>query len=62
MPEMNGTEALKQIKDFDPHAIVTMISALGQENYLKEAIVCGAKSFLVKPFKDEAVLENRKND
>jgi two-component system, chemotaxis family, chemotaxis protein CheY len=56
MPEMNGLEAVKAIKKFDPSAKVVMMSAMGQEGMVKEAIMSGAKSFIVKPFKDEHVL------
>lgn len=56
MPEMNGIEALKEIIAHDPNAIVVMVSALGQEAYIKEAIMFGAKYFIVKPFKEEHVI------
>lgn len=53
MPEMNGIEALQSIIKFDPRAKVIMASAMGQEAYVKEAIMSGAKSFVVKPFKED---------
>ena len=53
MPEMSGLEALKAIKAFDPQAKVIMVSAMGQEGVVKEAIISGAKTFIVKPFKEE---------
>ena len=53
MPEMSGIEALKAIKAFDPQAKVIMVSAMGQEGMVKEAIISGAKTFIVKPFKEE---------
>ena len=53
MPEMTGIEALKAIKIFDPQAKVIMVSAMGQEGVVKEAIISGAKTFIVKPFKSE---------
>ena len=53
MPEMSGIEALKAIKAFDPQAKVIMVSAMGQEGIVKEAIISGAKTFIVKPFKEE---------
>ena len=53
MPEMTGIEALKAIKIFDPQAKVIMVSAMGQEGVVKEAIISGAKTFIVKPFKEE---------
>ncbi len=57
MPEMDGITALTQIKEMDPSAKIIMISALGQEAYVREAIIKGAKGFLVKPFKEEAVVK-----
>lgn len=57
MPDMTGLEALKTIKEFDPEAKVVMISALGQESFIKDAIICGAKYFLVKPFKEEQLVD-----
>ena len=56
MPEMNGVEALTQIKKQDPSAKVIMISALGQQSWVKKAIMLGAKGFVVKPFKEEIIM------
>ena len=38
-----------------------MISAMGQEVMVKEAILYGAKSFIVKPYKEEQVIETYKS-
>ena len=35
MPEMDGLEALREIKKLDPGASVVMVSALGQEARMK---------------------------
>ncbi|MFI3210552.1 MAG: response regulator [Peptostreptococcaceae bacterium] len=56
MPEKTGLEALKEIMDIDPNATIVMVSALGQEAMMKEAIVNGAKGFIVKPFKEEVIV------
>lgn len=53
MPEMSGIEALKLIKAFDSQAKVIMVSSMGQEGMVKEAIISGAKTFIVKPFKED---------
>lgn len=58
MPVMTGIEALQGILEFDPKAKVVMISAMGQEGFVKQAIMCGAKSFIVKPFKEEHFVTN----
>lgn len=57
MPEMTGTEALKTIIGFDKNANIIMISAMGQEYLVKEAILAGAKSFVVKPFSEEILVK-----
>jgi two-component system, chemotaxis family, chemotaxis protein CheY len=56
MPNLNGVEALKQIRQIDPNSKVIMITALGYEDKIKECIINGAVKFIVKPFKrDEAI-------
>ena len=57
MPEMDGIQALKKIKESDPNASVVMCSAMGQQAMVIEAIQSGAKDFIVKPFQAERVLE-----
>lgn len=56
MPEMDGLQALRAIRDYDRNARVVVVSAMGQETMVREAILAGAKTFLVKPFKEEHVL------
>ena len=56
MPDMTGIEALKEIIKFDPNAKIIMLSAMGQESMVKEAIMSGAISFIVKPFKEEQLI------
>ncbi|MCL2046301.1 MAG: response regulator [Oscillospiraceae bacterium] len=56
MPEMSGLDALKEIQKHDPQAKVVMVSAMGQEAMVREAIVSGAKGFIVKPFKEEGII------
>ncbi len=57
MPEMSGVQALKEIRQIDPKAKIVMVSAMGQEAMVKEAIVSGAKSFIDKPYKEEQVIQ-----
>ncbi len=56
MPQMDGIEALKAIRQHDPNAKVIMVSAMGQECLVREAVMDGAKSFIVKPFKEEHIV------
>ena len=57
MPEMDGLQALKKIKESDPAANVVMCSAMGQQAMVIESIQSGAKHFIVKPFHADWVLE-----
>ena len=57
MPGMNGIEALKQLKQIDGRLPVFMCSAIGQEKKIVEAMESGAADFIVKPFKDEQIIE-----
>ena len=57
MPEMDGIQALKEIKTIDGGAKVIMCSAMGQQAMVIESIQAGAKDFIVKPFQAERVIE-----
>lgn len=54
---MDGIEAVKQIKAFDPSSRIIMCSAMGQQSMVMDAIRAGAKDFIVKPFQADRVLE-----
>ena len=56
MPEMDGLTALKELRKIDPNAKVVMLTALGQESVVLEAVKSGAKDFVVKPFERDRVL------
>ena len=56
MPEMDGLTALKEIRQHDPAARVAMVTALGQQQIVLEAVQSGAKDFLVKPCEGDRVL------
>lgn len=56
MPVMDGLRALSGIKRRDPQASVVMCSALGQQRYVIRAIQLGARDFIVKPFRQERIV------
>ena len=58
MPNMSGTEALKEIKDYDSDAKAIMITAAGQQNKVIEALKLGAQKFITKPFDKEEIIKN----
>ena len=57
MEEMNGLDALRSIVRENPNANVIMVSSMGQEVIVRDAIVLGAKNFLLKPFDEKQVIE-----
>ena len=56
MPNMDGLQALKKIKEADAGAKVVMCTAMGQESMVVDAIKSGARDFIVKPFKPDRIL------
>ncbi len=56
MPQMDGIDALKEIKKIDADAKVIMCSAMGQHGKVREALQMGARDFIVKPFQAERIL------
>ena len=52
-----GLLAVKEIIKNDPQAKILMVSAMGQQSLIIEAIKAGAKGFIIKPFKAEALVE-----
>ena len=56
MPEMDGVEALRAIRQEAPDAKVVMISAIDQRAKLTECIQLGALDFIVKPFDKNRLL------
>jgi DNA-binding response OmpR family regulator len=49
MPEMDGLEALKQIKAIDKSISVIMVTVLMDEEIAKKAIKLGANDYITKP-------------
>jgi two-component system chemotaxis response regulator CheY len=55
MPNMDGLAALKEMIAFDPSARIAMVSAMGQQGMVMEAVKAGARDFVVKPFEPDRV-------
>jgi two-component system chemotaxis response regulator CheY len=49
MPVKDGITATKEIIEFDPSAIIIVISSVGTQTHLREVIKAGAKDFVQKP-------------
>lgn len=50
MPGVSGIDAVRTLLKMDKDAKVIIVSALGQESMVMEAIAVGAKDFVIKPF------------
>ena len=57
MPELDGIQAVKEIKKINSEAKIIMCSAMGQQAMVIEAIQAGAKDFIVKPFQSERIID-----
>jgi two-component system, chemotaxis family, chemotaxis protein CheY len=57
MPEVDGLEALIAIRAVNPEARVLMVSAMGQQAIIVDALEAGASDFLIKPFQPAKVVE-----
>src|ERR1035441_4739964 len=57
MPEMDGIDAVKEIRAFDPDAKIIMVSAMGQQSMVIDSIQAGARDFIIKPFQPPRVQE-----
>ncbi|WP_069997138.1 response regulator [Cellulosilyticum sp. I15G10I2] len=57
MPEMSGIDAMIAIKEYDKQAKVVIVSAMGQEHLVKNAIINGAASFIIKPFREDDIVQ-----
>ncbi len=55
MPRMGGLDAIRRIIAKQPEARIVVCSAMGQEGLVQQAIDAGAKGFVVKPAKAEAL-------
>lgn len=58
MPILDGISATKQIVANNPGAKIIMVSALGQESKVREAIAAGARDFIVKPLKEDRLISS----
>jgi UDP-3-O-acyl N-acetylglucosamine deacetylase len=57
MPEMDGLEVLRLVREADPEAVVIVISGHGTISTAVEAVKLGATDFLEKPLSIDKVLE-----
>jgi two-component system, chemotaxis family, chemotaxis protein CheY len=56
MPDMDGIATLKRLVEMDAKVKIAMVTAMGQQSLVIEALKSGAKDFVVKPFNADRVL------
>ena len=61
MPEMNGLDATRIIKEVNPNRKVVALSAFAFDDNIKEAKAAGCDDFLAKPFRVEDLIETVKH-
>ncbi|HCC06860.1 MAG TPA: two-component system response regulator [Clostridiales bacterium] len=57
MPELDGISAIPRILEASPNTKIIMVSAMGQQGMVIDAIKKGAKDFITKPFEKSRVLQ-----
>lgn len=57
MPVKDGVEAIREIRRLDPKAYIVVVSSVGTQTQLKNAILEGARDFVQKPFTYSAIAE-----
>ncbi len=60
MPFCDGIRAVQMIREVDPNAVIIMVTSMGQDAHVREAVKAGAKGFIVKPFVEEYVIKTLK--
>ncbi len=61
MPELDGIGAIPLILEASPKTKIIMVSAMGQQGMVIDAIKKGAKDFITKPFEKSRILQAIKN-
>lgn len=61
MPEMDGIHAVPEILKISPSTRIIMVTAMGQQSMVIEAIKLGAKDFVIKPFEKSRVYQAIRN-
>lgn len=56
MPVLDGLTAARTIRAQDPLANIVMVTAVGQEPVMRQAILIGVRDFIVKPFDEKRIV------
>ncbi|WP_299443018.1 response regulator [uncultured Rhodospira sp.] len=55
MPDMDGVQATRQILGEFPDAVVIMVTSIGQEKMVMDALKAGAVGYILKPIKADSI-------
>ena len=61
MPDMDGIEAVKRIKEFNQTVNIIMVTSHGQEEMVVSSLKAGAKGYILKPVNEEKLAKSIKN-
>ncbi len=61
MEELDGIGAVREIVNYDPQAKIVVVSAMGQQLLVVDAIRAGAKDFVSKPVQGARLMEVVRN-
>src|SRR5436190_23553936 len=61
MPDMDGIQATNEITKAVPTAAVIMMSVQNDQDYLRKAMLAGARNFLVKPIDTDELYNTIRN-
>lgn len=61
MPKLDGLAATEKITLSLPGCSVVMISVQGEQEYLRKAMMSGARSYLIKPFNNDELINTIKS-
>lgn len=56
MPVLDGLSAARAIRTKDPDSNVVMVTSVGQESVMREAIAMGVRDFITKPFDEKRIV------
>jgi two-component system, chemotaxis family, chemotaxis protein CheY len=57
MRELSGGDVVREILELDPDARIVMTGAMGQLQFVAEALAAGARGFITRPFTASRVVE-----
>lgn len=57
MPVKDGVQAIHEIREFDPEANIVVVSSVGTQTQLKNAIIEGARDFVQKPYTNSGIAD-----